>query len=127
MATPDTTQSLTDEISSSLAAVWKRYTTKRPEGATTVIEGNVVRCVLPGSARDFAACLELGAEEGETPAGRLRSYRRHAAKAVSSLTHCRVLAVISEHDEETDVATEIFVLEGSAKTPAFGEPGWIVS
>lgn len=127
MATPETTQTLPDEISSSLAAVWKRYSAKRPETTSTEIEGNVVRCVMPASVQDFADGPEAGEEGDGDPASRLVSYRRDAARAVARSTHCRVLAQISEHDAKTDVATEIFVLEMEPKRAAFGEPGWIVS
>lgn len=127
MATPDMTQTLPDEITSSMAAVWKRHTTIRPESGSTEIEGNVVRCVMPASVPDFASGLEAGEGAEDDPAARLLAYRRDAARAVAKSTHCRVLAQISEHDAKTDVATEIFVLEMTPKLPPFGEPGWIAS
>lgn len=126
MATPETTQTLPEEITSSLTAVWKRFTTKRPESASTEIEGNIVRCVMPASVQDFAHGMTMG-EDDEDPASRLISYRRDAARAVSRTTHCRVLAQMSNHDAKTDVATEVFVLEMDPKGAPFGEPGWIVS
>lgn len=130
MAAPESTQSIPDEITGSMAAVWKRYTSKRPESGTTEIKGNVVRCVMPASAQDFADSMKTPPEENNDdrdPASRLLSYRRDAALVVSRTTHCRVLAQMSEHDAETDTATEIFVLDLDARQASFGEPGWIVS
>ena len=125
MATPETTESLPEEITRSLTAVWKRFTTKQPESASTEIEGNVVRCVMTVSPGDFA--LGAGEDGDQDPASRLVSYRRDVAKAVSRTTHCRVLAQMSDHSADPDVATEIFILEVEPKRPAFGEPGWVVS
>ena len=130
MAQEPTTQTVPEEITGSLAAVWKRYTSKRPESGKTEIKGNVVRCVMPASAEDFATCMKTPPEENHDerdPASRLLSYRRDAAQVVAKSTHCRVLAQISEHDKTTDVATEIFVLDMEPRQAAFGEPGWIVS
>ena len=112
------TQSIPEEITGSLAAVWKRYTSKRPESGTTEIKGNVVRCVMPASAESFATSMKTPPEENHDdrdPASRLVSYRRDAALVVSRSTHCRVLAQMSEHDAKTDVATEIFVLDIDAE------------
>ncbi len=127
MATADTTQPLPEEITSSLAAVWKRYTEKRPESASTEIKGNIVRCVMPASVKDFESGAETDEGEEADPAGRLVNFRRDASRAVAKTTHCRVLAMICEHDAKTDVATQIFVLEMAPKGAPFGEPGWIVS
>ena len=101
--------------------------TKRPANPSTVISGNVVRCTLPDAVRDF----EEGAvgEEGEEidRAGRVVSYRRDASAAVARSAHCRVLAQISDHDADTDTATETFILDISPARAAFGDPGWIAS
>jgi hypothetical protein len=123
MATPNA-QPLPEEITSSLAAVWKRYTKKHPVNATTEIRGNVVRCVLPASVSDFETAME-GEEEAPDPGARILTYRREATAAVARTTRCRVLAFVSDHDAKTDIATEKFVLDLPAKQASFGEPGWI--
>jgi hypothetical protein len=116
--------SLQQEITSSLAGVWKRYTGERPTGAATDVTGNVVTCTIPDSASAFDAGLAEGEDD---PAGRLVRYRRDAAAGVARSTHCRVVAMVSERDADTDVSREIFFLDTAPKRPSFGEAGWIAS
>lgn len=120
-----TQQPLPEEITTAIAGVWQRHSKRRPTNGSTEIQGNVVRCLLPNSVSDF----ESGPEEARLsdPARRLEAYRRDAAAAVSKSTRCRVLAVISERDPDTDAATEIFVLDAAPKRVSFGNPGWIAS
>lgn len=124
MATAETRRPMPEEVTSSMAGVWKRYTDQRPTGASTEIRGNVVRCSIPDSVRTFDEAL---AESEEGHEDRLRSYRRAATSAVSRSTHCRVVGMITQRDEDTDVTCEIFVLDSTPDRPAFGQPGWIVS
>ncbi len=125
MATDEVRQPLSQEITSSIANVWKRYTQVRPTGGTTEVNGNVVRCMIPGSARSFEAAVVEPADGVD--ADRLRSYRRDAAAAVAKSTRCRVVGMISERDTDSDLAREIFVLDTAPKQARFGDPGWIVS
>ncbi len=124
MATAETRRPMPEEVTSSMAGVWKRFTDQRPTGASTEIKGNVVRCSIPGSVGSFATA---SAGSGEDEQDRLRSYRRAATSAVSRSTHCRVVGMITQRDEDTDVTCEIFVLDSTPDRPAFGQPGWIVS
>jgi len=53
----------------------------------------------------------VGASGELNPAG----YKRDAVAAVVRLTRQRVTSFLSSHDQDTDVATEIFTLEPSLK------------
>ena len=121
MATKETTQPLPEEIASALAGVWKRHYAMRPTDGSAEIRGNVVRWNFEAAA-DAEATEEADAVAPEI---RLQSYRRAASAAVSKSTRCRVVALISERDADTDARTEIFVLETTSSPIEFGDPGWI--
>jgi hypothetical protein len=123
MATSETTQPLQEEITSAVSAVWNRHSTKRPTNGSTEIRGNVVKCRLPNAVADF----ERGPEGADAidPTVRRQAYRRAATAAVAKSMHCRVVALISERDAETDTAVETFVLDAAPKQASFGDPGWI--
>ena len=102
------------EISSALASVWNQYASKRPSGAETVIRGNRVKCVLT----DAVQMLNEGLTAAETEQGRdggrqltPSTFRNDAIAAVTRVTRCHVVAFVSDHNTQTDVATEIFRLE----------------
>jgi uncharacterized protein YbcI len=104
------------EISSSLSSVWKEYAGERPSGAETQIRGNRVRCVLNDAVdmlNDGLTAAELEAEESTDGSRRLTqsTFRRDAIAAVRRATGRRVVALVSDHDTKTDVATEVFLLE----------------
>jgi uncharacterized protein YbcI len=116
MADSDTTSvpGLPAELSGSLASVWKQYTGERPADPETQIRGNRVRCVL----KDVVGLLDhsLAAAAKESDVGRQlteSSFRRDSIAAVRRVSRRRVVAFISDHDTETDVATEVFLLEAS--------------
>lgn len=113
------------EVTRSLTAVWKRYAIERPTEAETEIDGSVVRCVLRGAVESFEKGMAAQSDGDGKPARDLKTYRRDAAAAVSRATHKRVLAVISDHDAETDVATEVFVLDGGFREVPMGSEGAI--
>ena len=123
MTTSETAQPLPEEIASAVSGVWQRHAAKRPTKASAEINGNVVTCRIPNAVRDFEA-----GPEGDDPDGadhRTASYRRQATAAVSKATHCRVVALISDRDPDSDTATETFVLETAPKLVAFGDSAWI--
>jgi uncharacterized protein YbcI len=106
--------SLPAEISSSLASVWNQYASERPSGVETVIRGNRVKCVLTDAVQMLnegliAAETEQGRDDGRrmTPS----TFRNDAIAAVTRVTRCNVVAFVSDHNTQTDVATEIFLLE----------------
>lgn len=110
---------LSAEISSSLASVWAKHVGERPTGAEVAINGNVVRWELKGGTGTFEkGRAALAGEDPETPAPTVVGYRRDAAAAVARATGRRVMAQITEHDEKTDLATEVFILDTRPRPPA---------
>lgn len=118
---------LPTEVTRSLTALWKRYAIERPAEAETEISGSVVRCVLHGAVENFEKGMAAQADDDRDgkSARDVTTYRRDAAAAVSKATHKRVLAFISDHDAKTDVATEVFVLDGSLRNAPMGSEGAI--
>jgi hypothetical protein len=109
------------EISRSLASVWSQYASGRPSGAETVILGNRVRCVLTDAVQMLNEGL-TAAETEHAPSGGRRltpsTFRNDAIAAVKRATRRRVVAFVSDHNTQTDVATEIFLLEA----PPYQQP-----
>lgn len=107
---------LPSEVSRSLTSVWNQYAGERPASAATQIRGNRVECVLSDSVRTlderFAAA---GAEDHPTTqSGRPQTrtaFRNDAIAAVGRATGRRVVAFVSDHDAERNVATEVFLLD----------------
>jgi len=93
---------LSDKISGAFGSLWTEYADKQPSEVRTEIDGNVVTCRLIDA---------VGASGELNPAG----YKRDAVAAVVRLTRQRVTSFLSSHDQDTDVATEIFTLEPSLK------------
>lgn len=112
------------EVTRSLSAVWKRYAANRPETVETEISGNRVRCVLRDAVGDFELGLSAQ-DDGDGAVRDMTTYRRDASAAVARATHRRVLAFISEHDAETDTATELFLLDRGPASAPMGTAGWI--
>jgi hypothetical protein len=111
-AAVETRADLSTEIGSSLAAVWARYVGARPTGAVTKLDGSVVRWVLAGGTEAFDAGMAAVAEaEPQARARTVTGYKRETAAAVAHATRRRVMAVMSDHDAKTGVATETFVLD----------------
>ena len=101
--------SLSDKISGAFGSLWIEYAGKRPSEVRTEIRGNQVTCRLIDAVGAFGAL---------TPA----AYKRDAVAAIVRLTRQRVTSFVSSHDQDTDVATEIFTLEPSLQN---GRPkGW---
>jgi hypothetical protein len=95
------------EITRSMASLWTRYAGKAPTTTRTEIRGNVVTCMLVDAVGDYNRSMVAPKEL--TPLG----YKSEAVAAVVRLTRQRVASFISSHDRDTDVATEVFVLEPS--------------
>jgi hypothetical protein len=123
MATEEGAQTRSEEIATAVATVWTRHAAKRPTDLRIQIGGNRVTCVIPHAVQDF----ETGPDEDQPTDSTSRqvTYRREAAAAVAKTMGCRVLAVMSERDAETDSATEVFILDAPAKSDAFGSAGWV--
>ena len=107
---------LAAELTKSLVSLWTQYAGKRPTNARTEIRGNVVTCVLVDAVRDYDRSM-IAPQTHDTVrgAGKLTpaAYKRDAVAAVVRLTRQRVVAFVSSHDRDTDVATEVFTLEPS--------------
>lgn len=102
-------------ISSSLSVVWRRYAGERPTTVETAIDGTRISCVLTDSVQGFderMAASEDEAGDRVEPAPTMASYRRDAIEAVAKATRQRVMAFVSDHDAASDVATEVFILDG---------------
>ncbi|HYU61876.1 MAG TPA: hypothetical protein VEK39_14050 [Solirubrobacterales bacterium] len=107
------TSDLSTEIGASLASVWARYFGARPSKAETEYEGKVVRWVLADGTSEFDQGMAAEAEAGDAPlpVRTLPGYKRDTSAAVAKTTHRRVMAMISDHDAKTGIATETFILE----------------
>ena len=107
---------LSADLSESLASLWTRYAGRRPTSSRTEIRGNVVTCVLDDAVGDFDRRM-IAPQTHDTVRGTgkltLAAYRREAIAAVVRLTRQRVASFVSSHDRDTDVATEVFILEPS--------------
>jgi uncharacterized protein YbcI len=105
-------RALPAEISDSLAVVWRRYAGRRPTDVETVVRGNRICCVLKDSVRGFEEGLAAVESGGEgKPARTIAQYRREAVDAVTRASRRRVMAFVSDHDPDSDVATEVFILD----------------
>jgi uncharacterized protein YbcI len=107
---------LSGEVTKSLTSLWTRYAGQRPTNGQTEIRGNVVTCVLADAVGDFNESM-IAPQTGDTVGGAgkltLANYKREAVAAVCDLTRQRVTSLVSSHDPDTDVATEVFTLEPS--------------
>ena len=104
------------EITDALVTIWTRYAGKRPAAARTELRDDVVTCVLVDAVSDYdASQIASGMREGVAGVGRHAhaavDYKADAVATVARLTGRRVIAFISSHDPDTDVATETFRLE----------------
>ena len=96
-----------DEIGRSLGAVWQRHAGSRPTTINTEINGDVIKCVMEGAARETDA--DADGEAARSPES--RDYDREAIAAVTKATRRRVLGFVPKHDAKREVATDTFILE----------------
>ena len=111
---------LSGKISRAFGSLWTEYADKLPSEVRTEIRGNVVTCRLIDAVGVFNKSMNesMNAPKSHdnvpgigqlTPA----DYKRDAVAAVVRLTRQRVTSFVSSHDQDTDVATEVFTLEPS--------------
>lgn len=109
------------ELTKALVSLWTQYAGKPPTNGRTEIRGNVVTCVLVDALGDYNRSM-IAPQTRETVrgVGKLTpaAYKREAVAAVVRLTRQRVDSFVSSHDQDTDVATEVFTLEPSFKRGA---------
>lgn len=129
-------QLLPDQLNESLAAIWTAYSGEAPDEVRTVIEGNVVTCVLVGAVADFErnlAAAEPVRSSKDVGRPTVKGYKLEAVATVVRLTGKGVASFCSSYDAETDVATETFLLKPAAtkKSPAgerqFAHAFWLSS
>ncbi len=97
------------EIARSLGTVWRNFSGQRPKSTSVEIRNDSVRCVIEEGGPD-AEADEDDAENGETklsPAG----LKQNATAAVTRITGRRVVAFIPKRDKQTEISTQIFLLE----------------
>jgi len=104
------------EIGRSLASVWARYAGARPGEATTEIDTDVVRWIMPDAAGELKKGMSEVAEAAEPPAQGKRAptvagYEREISSVVARATHRRVVALIRKDNAKTGVASQVFILE----------------
>ena len=107
---------LPSRLAGALVSVWTEYAGRRPVGARIDLTGNVLTFVLADAVGDFNRSMVAG-QTGDTVRGvgklTVAAYRREAVATVARLTRQRVTSFVSDHDRDTDVATEVFTLEPS--------------
>jgi uncharacterized protein YbcI len=108
--------SLSARISRAFGSLWTEYADKRPSEIRTEIRGNVVTCQLIDAVGVFNGTM-IARQTHDTVRGMggltPDDYKRDAVAAVVRLTRQRVSSFVSSHDQDTDVATEVFTLEPS--------------
>jgi uncharacterized protein YbcI len=109
-----------EEVTRSLTSVWSQYAGERPQDAASEIRGNRVECVLSDSVRTLNERFAAAETEDNptTDSGRPRTraaFRNDAIAAVGRATGRRVVAFVSKHDAERDVATEVFLLDSAPR------------
>lgn len=102
-------------LTRAVASIWTRHSGRRPADARTEIRGNVVTCVLVDALDDpaDAVAVPVARQAHDRRSWRRDEYQREAIAAVVKLTCQRVTSLVSSHDADTRVATEVFALEPS--------------
>jgi uncharacterized protein YbcI len=107
---------LSAALSKSLGSLWTEYANQRPSDVQTEIRGNVVTCQLIDAVGGFNKSVSAPhTRDSLRGVGKLTlaDYKRDAVAVVVGLTRQRVSSFMSNHDRDTDVATETFTLEPS--------------
>jgi uncharacterized protein YbcI len=118
--TVDDELGLPAEISRSLTSVWNQYAGERPGDAATEVRGNRVKCVLSDGVNALNQRFTNAETEDDpsTENGRPQTraaFRNDAIAAVGRVTGRRVVAFMSDHDTERNVATEVFLLDSAPR------------
>lgn len=110
-------QDIPAQLNDSLGSIWTSYAGHAPSDVHTVVEGNIVTCVLTDAVEDFDRSMqEPGTRRTAGGLGKptSRNYKLEAVAAVVRLTGKRVAAFASSHDANTNIATEVFTLKPAA-------------
>lgn len=114
-------EGLAKEISSRLMALYKEHVGRGPNTVRTVIAEDLIVCV----ARDSLTKAERQLADAEREE-LVREFRRafqgimrdRCIAMVEELTGRAVEAFLSDHDPESDIATEVFLLDPTDDLPA---------
>jgi uncharacterized protein YbcI len=123
---PAQPSSQSSKLTQSLTALWTEYSGEHPGNAHTEIRGNVITCTMAGAVEAFnRSMIAPQAHDTVRGVGKLTqaAYKQEAVAAVVRVMHQRVATFVSHHDDETDVATEVFTLEPSLLRGSPGRPG----
>ena len=101
------------KISEALRYVWADYARPPLADVQTEIRGDVVTCRIAGAVGSFERTMNAPGSYLTRPTR--ADYERDAIAAVVGVTRQRVTRLESSHDSATDVATEVFTLERSAR------------
>ena len=106
---------LSMEISNLVVRLFSEYTGRGPTKARTTIRDNVVVCIAQNNLTKAERRL-VGEGEAELVVSIRRKFQRtmrdDLVGGVEMLTGRKVVSFLSDHDAETDYASEVFVLDG---------------
>lgn len=108
------TQSLTSAISNAVVRLYAEHIGRGPTKARTVVSRNLVTVVLEDTfTKGERALLQAGERDAvlRTRRAYQRALRERLRGAIEELTSRNVIAVLSDHSDDPDIAVENFVLE----------------
>jgi uncharacterized protein YbcI len=107
-------QSLTSAISNAVVRLYAEHVGRGPTKARTVMSRNLVTVVLEDTfTKGERALLQAGERDAVLTTRRAyqRALREPLRSAVEELTQRNVIGVLSDHNDDPDIAVENFVLE----------------
>jgi uncharacterized protein YbcI len=110
----DGAQSLTSAISNATVRIYAEHVGRGPTKARTVVSRNLVSVVLEDTfTKGERSLLEAGERDVVLNARRAyqRALREPLTAAIELLTGRKVISVLSDHQDDPDIAVENFVLE----------------
>ena len=107
--------SLSAAISNLIVRLFAEYTGRGPTKARTSIRDNVIVCIAEDNMTKAERRLTQEGE-GELVVTVRRKFqstmRDDLVSGIELLTGCKVVSFLSDHDDATDTAAEVFVLDG---------------
>jgi len=102
-------------ISDAIVRVSADFIGRGPTRAKTYLNGNVVFCVMLDTLTRGERSLVADGDAESVREMRRRfqdAMRRHVCAAIESLTDRKVVSFLSDNDVESEMAIEVFVLDG---------------
>lgn len=106
---PRDDQTVSDEITRSLGAVWHRYSGRRPRAMSVEVDASVVRCVIEENPIEDAVDGDVALAPG--PGVGSPRFGYDATAVVARATHQRVIAFMSKRDGKTQIVTQTHILD----------------